>query len=136
MLQKEVVKRITSAPGSKVYGRLGVMLQCRFDSELLLEVGPEAFDPPPKVDSAVIRLWPAQSPPDIDDEVQFAAVVAQAFSQRRKTLRNSLKGMLDADAIEETGVSAGARPETLSVAQFARLANALGSAAIPSEADV
>jgi 16S rRNA (adenine1518-N6/adenine1519-N6)-dimethyltransferase len=123
MLQKEVVERIVAAPGSKTYGRLGVMLAASCRSELLFRVGRGAFQPPPAVDSAVVRLLPHDGDPfPIPDRGRFARVVASAFSMRRKTLRNSLRGIIDADGFAAAGIDAGRRPETLSPAEFARLA--------------
>ena len=124
MLQKEVVERMASKPGSKQYGRLSVMLQQRYNIEYLFTVPPGAFFPPPKVDSAIARLTPLSDVPHpVTNQDDFAKLVKQAFSQRRKTLRNTLKGLLDADQIESTGVQPSARAETLSIAQFAALAN-------------
>ncbi|MET0027263.1 MAG: 16S rRNA (adenine(1518)-N(6)/adenine(1519)-N(6))-dimethyltransferase RsmA [Candidatus Thiodiazotropha sp.] len=124
MLQKEVVERMAAGPGSKTYGRLSVMLQARARVQSLFHIGPGAFNPPPKVDSAFVRLQPIYPLPyEIDDWPTFSALVAQAFSQRRKTLRNSLRNMLPAEQIEATGLDPGIRPEQLSVAQFCQLAN-------------
>ena len=94
MLQKEVVDRMAAAPGSKDYGRLSVMLQWRYAIESVLEVGPQAFDPPPRVDSAVVRMLPLPAPPGVDAQV-LADLVRVAFSQRRKMLRNTLGRWLD-----------------------------------------
>ncbi len=125
MLQKEVVERMAAEPGGKVYGRLSVMLQAQCRVEHLFDVGPGAFRPAPKVDSSVVRLTPHAEPPVvISDYDRFAALVAQAFSQRRKTLRKSLQGMLTAEAIEGAGIDPMERPEQLSLAQFAALAGA------------
>ncbi|NCN44013.1 MAG: 16S rRNA (adenine(1518)-N(6)/adenine(1519)-N(6))-dimethyltransferase [Piscirickettsiaceae bacterium CG_4_10_14_3_um_filter_44_349] len=125
MLQKEVVKRITSQPGFKTYGRLSVMLQYACEVENLFMVGPENFDPPPKVDSAIIRLRPyKQKPFQADDEAAFGDLVRQAFSQKRKTLRNNLKGWLTLSQIEQCQLNPSARAETLSVKDFVTLANA------------
>ncbi len=123
MLQKEVVDRMAAAPGSKVYGRLSVMLQLACRVEPLFEVPPQAFRPPPKVDSAVVRLVPL--PPhelhDADPR-HVHAVVKAAFGQRRKTLSNALGQLLDADAIRRAEVDPRARAETLAPADFVRLA--------------
>ncbi len=123
MLQKEVVDRMAASPGSKVYGRLSVMLQAYCAVTHLFDVAPGAFRPPPKVDSAVVRLLPRR-PQDIgiDDRMRFANVVRAAFGQRRKTLRNALSGVVDSAAIQAAGVDPGARAEQLAVADFVRLA--------------
>jgi len=124
MLQKEVVERMASEPGSKLYGRLSVMLQQRYDIEYLFTVPPGAFFPPPKVDSAIARLTPLSdvSHP-VESQNDFAVIVKQAFSQRRKTLRNTLKSLLNTEQIESLGIQPSVRAETLSVAEFAALAN-------------
>ena len=123
MLQKEVVDRMAAAPDSKTYGRLSVMLQLRCTVEPLLKVPPGAFRPPPKVDSAVVRLTPlpASALPDVD----FAAIgniVRAAFGQRRKTLSNALSGVLDARAIVAAGIDPRARAEQLPPTDFVALA--------------
>lgn len=125
MLQKEVVDRMAAGPGSKVYGRLSVMLQayCRVDS--LFIVPPGAFRPPPKVDSAVARLVPHDpASVGINDHTRFAEVVRAAFGQRRKTLRNALNGVCTPEQFEIAGVRPDARAEQIEVAQFIALANA------------
>lgn len=123
MLQQEVVDRIVAKPGNKIYGRLTVMLAAACSSEALFRVGRGAFQPPPAVDSAFLRLIPHLAAPfPLPDPVRFARVVASAFSMRRKTLRNSLRGLVDPDAFEATGIAANRRPETLSPAEFAKLA--------------
>ncbi len=128
MLQKEVVERMAAGPGSKTYGRLSVMLQARCRVEMLFTIGPGAFTPSPKIDSAFVRLIPHQSPPcRIDDWTVFGQLVNQAFSQRRKTLRNSLRKLLDVEEIEAVGVDPGNRAEQLSLVEFANLANRLAS---------
>ncbi|GAB3378147.1 16S rRNA (adenine(1518)-N(6)/adenine(1519)-N(6))-dimethyltransferase RsmA [Lysobacter fragariae] len=129
MLQKEVVDRMAAGPGSKVYGRLGVMLQAYCEVTALFDVPPGAFRPPPKVDSAVVRLVP-RDPASIGivDPVRFASVVRDAFGQRRKTLRNALSQLCDAAAIEAAGIRPDARAEQIEVADFIRLANSLGAA--------
>lgn len=125
LLQLEVVERLAAAPGSKRYGRLSVMVQYRCRVDALFRVGPGAFRPPPKVDSAVVRLQPhAELPHPARDEALLARLVAQAFSQRRKTLGRALKGLLDAQDIAAAGVDPGRRAETLSVAEFVALADA------------
>ncbi|HET6588292.1 MAG TPA: 16S rRNA (adenine(1518)-N(6)/adenine(1519)-N(6))-dimethyltransferase RsmA [Oleiagrimonas sp.] len=128
MLQKEVVMRMAAAPGSKTYGRLSVMLQlaCRVDP--LFDVPPDAFNPPPRVDSAVVRLTPL--PPgqrlEVDDGC-LDAVVKAAFGQRRKTLSNALRQLLDADALREADIDPRARAETLPPEDFVRLARILAA---------
>ncbi len=126
MLQKEVVDRMAAGPGSKVYGRLSVMLQAYCGVTPLFDVPPEAFNPPPKVDSAVVRLVPR--PPaeiGITDPAMFTAVVRDAFGQRRKTLRNALSKLCDSAAIEAVGLRPDLRAEQIEVADFVRLANSL-----------
>ena len=126
MLQKEVVQRMAAVPNSPEYGRLTVMLQARFRVEKRFIVPPGAFRPAPKVESAVVRLTPlGAARPKIADESLFAQLVAAAFGQRRKTLRNALKHWASAAELERASIAAGARGETLSVTDFARLANAL-----------
>ncbi len=123
MLQKEVVARMAAEPGSRTYGRLTVMLAVHCRSEHLFDVGPGSFRPPPQVDSAVVRVVPhAVAPFAIADPARFAAVVAAAFGQRRKTLRNSVQGLVDAAGFEAAGIDPGRRAETLSPAEFAVLA--------------
>jgi 16S rRNA (adenine1518-N6/adenine1519-N6)-dimethyltransferase len=123
MLQKEVVARMAAVPDNKEYGRLTVMLAARCRVQRLLDVGPGAFHPPPRVHSALVRLVPHAEPPfAVGDAARFAAVVAAAFGQRRKTLRNSLAAVVDAAGFEACGIDAGRRAETLSPAEFARLA--------------
>ncbi len=128
MLQKEVVDRLAADPGSKAYGRLGIMLGCHLDVQPLFDVPPDAFDPPPEVNSAVVRLDPL--PPGtfrIDDERGLSALVARAFMQRRKTLRNALRELATADDLEAVGIDAGLRPEQVPVGDFVRLANHLAA---------
>ena len=126
MLQKEVVDRMAAGPGSKVYGRLSVMLQAYCTVTPLFKVPPGAFRPPPKVDSAVVRLVPrAPDSIGVADRSHFAHVVRAAFGQRRKTLRNALNGVADSAAIEAAGLDPGARAEQIEVAGFIRLANSL-----------
>jgi 16S rRNA (adenine1518-N6/adenine1519-N6)-dimethyltransferase len=125
MLQKEVVARLAARPGGKDYGRLSVMVQYRCAVESLFEVGPEAFSPPPKVDSAVVRMLPYSSlPHPACEPLLLEQVVQLSFAQRRKTLRNTLKPLLSAERIERAGIDPGRRPETLSVAEFVALADA------------
>ena len=131
MLQKEVVARMTAAPSTPEYGRLTVMLRATFAVERLFVVPPGAFRPPPKVDSAVARLTPLREhAPAIDDRARFAAIVAAAFSQRRKTLRNALGERVDAAQYARAGVDPQRRGETLSIDEFVALANA-GPGVIP-----
>jgi 16S rRNA (adenine1518-N6/adenine1519-N6)-dimethyltransferase len=123
MLQKEVVDRMAAEPGSKVYGRLSVMLQLACKVEPLFDVPPGAFRPPPKVDSAVVRLIPIapEARHDADPE-RLHNIVKAAFAQRRKTLSNALRQWMDADAIRQAEVDPKARAETLSPDDFVRLA--------------
>jgi len=128
MLQREVVARMTAKPATADYGRLTVMLQSRFAVTRLFTVPPGAFRPAPNVDSAVARLVPlADLRPRIDDEVLFARVVAAAFGQRRKTMRNALAAVADETALRDANVDPAARGETLSVEDFVRLANRLAA---------
>ncbi|MDE2460605.1 MAG: 16S rRNA (adenine(1518)-N(6)/adenine(1519)-N(6))-dimethyltransferase RsmA, partial [Gammaproteobacteria bacterium] len=123
MLQKEVVQRMAAKPGGKDYGRLTVMLAARCRVEPLFHIGSGAFTPAPKVESSFVRLTPHATPPfKIADQSRFAKIVNQAFSQRRKTLRNALRGLADEAAIRAAGLNPSARPETLSTGDYARLA--------------
>lgn len=123
MLQKEVVDRMAAEPGSKVYGRLSVMLQLACRVEPLFTVPPGAFRPPPKVDSAVVRLRPLAAHELHDaDPARLHAIVKAAFAQRRKTLANGLKQLMDSEAIRSADVDPKARAETLAPADFVRLA--------------
>lgn len=129
MLQKEVVDRMAAGPGSKVYGRLGVMLQAYCRVTPLFDVPPGCFRPPPKVDSAVVRLVPKpRAEIHVQDDVMFARVVRDAFGQRRKTLRNALSNLCDAPAIEAAGLDPSTRAEQVPVEGFVALANALARA--------
>ena len=121
MLQKEVIDRIAAAPGSGEYGRLTVMLAPWFETRHLFDVGPGAFTPAPRVWSAVAALK-VRREPAFPLPRAFARTVSAAFSHRRKTLRNALRSLLDAEAIVAAGIDPGVRPETLSPAQFAALA--------------
>ncbi|MEW5892887.1 MAG: 16S rRNA (adenine(1518)-N(6)/adenine(1519)-N(6))-dimethyltransferase RsmA [Pseudomonadota bacterium] len=126
MLQKEVVDRMAAEPDTPDYGRLSVMLQARFRIAKLFNVPPGAFRPPPKVDSAVVRLAPL--PPEAipyRNARSFAEVVARAFGQRRKTLRNTLKNLVAAEQLTALGIDPGRRGETLSVAEFAKISQLL-----------
>lgn len=124
MLQKEVVDRMAAAPGGKVYGRLSVMLQLACKVEPLLRVAPGAFRPPPKVESAVVRLTPL--PPDQRPDPALAhaidAVVRAAFNQRRKTLSNALRGLMDAAAIDAAGIDPRMRAENVAPRGYVALA--------------
>ena len=126
MLQKEVVDRLTAPQGSSHRGRLSVMVQYHCHTEKLMEVPPEAFNPAPKVDSAVVRLVPRACPWQADKPENLEKVVALAFSQRRKTLRNTLKNLFNSDQLEAAGVDPGDRAEQLGLQQFVELANRLG----------
>jgi 16S rRNA (adenine1518-N6/adenine1519-N6)-dimethyltransferase len=121
MLQKEVIDRIVAAPGSGEYGRLTVMLAPWFEARRLFDVGPGAFTPAPRVWSAVARLTVRRTPA-FEVPHAFARTVSAAFSQRRKTLRNAVRSLMDVEAIAAAGIDPGVRPETLSPAQFAALA--------------
>jgi 16S rRNA (adenine1518-N6/adenine1519-N6)-dimethyltransferase len=127
MLQKEVVDRMVAEPSTPDYGRLSVMLQYRFDMTKLFDVPPGAFRPPPRVDSAVVRMVPRPAA-DLGarDPARLAAIVTAAFGQRRKTLRNALANLLGPEEIGRAGIDPGARGETLSVDGFVRLANTPG----------
>jgi 16S rRNA (adenine1518-N6/adenine1519-N6)-dimethyltransferase len=124
MLQKEVVERMVAAPGSKVYGRLSVMLQWRYDMALLFVVPPTAFDPPPKVESAIVRMIP-KAEPLACDQATLEAVVMKAFSQRRKVIRNCLAGMFTEAQLIEAGVDPTLRPEAIGLERYVALANLL-----------
>lgn len=127
MLQKEVVDRMAAAPGSEHYGRLTVMLSPWVRVKPLFDIGPGAFRPPPRVVSTVVRLTPHEQPMPIGDPRHFASVVGAAFSQRRKTLRNSLKPFLDAEDIAAAGIDPGLRAEVLSPAEFVALSSRLSA---------
>lgn len=121
MLQKEVIDRIVAAPGSGDYGRLTVMLAPWMEATHLFDVGPGAFTPPPRVWSAVARLA-VRREPAFEVPEAFARTVSAAFSQRRKTLRNALRAIVDVSEIVAAGIDPGLRPEVLSPAEFARIA--------------
>lgn len=128
MLQKEVVDRLGAEPDTADYGRLSVMVQYRCQVDWLLGVPPEAFNPAPKVQSAVVKLTPWQkSPYNCDNEALLQRVVSTAFNQRRKTLRNCLKGLAEELDFEAVGISPSLRAEVLSVQQFVQLTNQLNS---------
>jgi 16S rRNA (adenine1518-N6/adenine1519-N6)-dimethyltransferase len=126
MLQREVVARMTAEPGTPDYGRLTVMLQARFAITRLFTVPPGAFRPPPKVESSVARLVPlGDARPRIADEALFARIVAAAFGQRRKTLRNALAPLVEENALRAVGIDPSVRGETLAVDDFVRLTNGI-----------
>ena len=124
MLQKEVVERMVAEPGTKAYSRLSVMLQWRYRMDLLFIVPPDAFDPPPKVDSAIVRMIPVANPLPCD-QATLEAVVQKAFSQRRKVIRNCLSGMFTEEQIIAAGVTPTDRPETVPLEGYVALANLL-----------
>ena len=126
MLQKEVVDRMVAAPGSPAYGRLSVMLQYRYAMEKLFAVPPEAFEPAPKVASAIVRMTPLPlaALPACDSAI-FSQVVGAAFGQRRKMLRNTLRSLIDEQALTLLGIKPTARAEELGVTDYVRISNAL-----------
>ncbi|WP_034295533.1 16S rRNA (adenine(1518)-N(6)/adenine(1519)-N(6))-dimethyltransferase RsmA [Herbaspirillum sp. RV1423] len=124
MLQKEVVERMVAEPGGKAFGRLSVMLQWRYHMELMFVVPPTAFDPPPRVDSAIVRMIPIPQPLECDQTL-LEEVVTKAFSQRRKVIRNCVAGLLTEADLIAAGVDPQARPEAVPTAQFVALANLL-----------
>ncbi|MCG8312965.1 MAG: 16S rRNA (adenine(1518)-N(6)/adenine(1519)-N(6))-dimethyltransferase RsmA [Pseudomonadales bacterium] len=122
MLQKEVVERLAAGVGDKAYGRLGIMVQYHCKVEPLFEVPPESFNPPPKVDSAIVRLSPyTEKPHTTRDPMLLQRVVADAFSMRRKTLRNALKNLVTEAAIDAAGINPSSRAEKVSLEQFIML---------------
>jgi len=124
MLQKEVVERLAASPGSKQYGRLSVMTQYYCRVEAVLNVSPEAFHPPPKVWSGIVRLTPYDALPCPCSNVSLLqTIVAKAFSMRRKTMRNALGGLLQADQLRALSIDPQSRPEMLSLEDYVRLAN-------------
>ena len=128
MLQKEVVERMVAMPSTPAYGRLSVMLQYHLAMEYLITVPPTSFEPAPKVESAFVRCVPHAILPFVaKDAALFAKVVLAAFGQRRKTLRNTLKGLLDDDGFAALNISAQLRAENLSVSQFVAISNYLGN---------
>ena len=128
MLQKEVVERMVAMPSTPAYGRLSVMLQYHLEMEYLITVPPTSFEPAPKVESAFVRCVPHAVLPFVaKDEALFAKVVLAAFGQRRKTLRNTLKSLLDDDGFAALNISAQLRAENLSVSQFVAISNYLGN---------
>ncbi|MDE2235388.1 MAG: 16S rRNA (adenine(1518)-N(6)/adenine(1519)-N(6))-dimethyltransferase RsmA [Gammaproteobacteria bacterium] len=126
MLQKEVVQRMAAAPGGREYGRLSVMLALHCRVEPLFSIGSGAFSPPPRVGSTFVRLIPhIRAPFPLANPERFARLVNQAFSRRRKTLRNALAGLANVAAMQKAGLDPTARPENLSAADFARLADSI-----------
>lgn len=127
MLQKEVVERMVAAPGGKAFGRLSVMLQWRYAMDMLFVVPPTAFDPPPRVESAIVRMIPLAQPLECD-AATLEQVVTKAFSQRRKVIRNCLAGMFSENQLIDAGIDPQLRPEAVPVAHFVALANRLSPA--------
>ena len=126
MLQKEVVDRIAAEPGTKAFGRLTIMLGCHFEAQALFDVPPDAFDPPPAVTSAIVRLRPLPAGQlEIDDPAMLKRLVATGFNQRRKTLRNSLKSMVEAIDFDVVGIDPTLRPEDIEIPLWVALANHL-----------
>ncbi|TBR43488.1 16S rRNA (adenine(1518)-N(6)/adenine(1519)-N(6))-dimethyltransferase RsmA [Marinomonas agarivorans] len=124
MLQKEVVDRLAARPGDSLYGRLSVMAQYYCQVDFLFIVGPESFDPAPKVDSAIVRMRPHKEKPYLAHSFDtLEKVVRIGFQQRRKTLRNNYKGVLDSTDFDTLEIDAGLRPERLDVSDFVRIAN-------------
>jgi 16S rRNA (adenine1518-N6/adenine1519-N6)-dimethyltransferase len=129
LLQREVVERLIAPPGGGDYGRLTVMVRLACESEKLFDVGAGAFRPAPRVRSAMVRLRVRREPEvQLADLPTFRRLVSHLFSQRRKTLRNSLRGQLSESALEDLGIDPNARPQTLDVAAFAALAKVVHSA--------
>ena len=129
MLQKEVVDRMAAEPGSKKYGRLSIMLGCYLDIDALFDVDRLAFDPPPAVTSAVVRLRPKTGDDtyDIKDEQYLTQLVATAFSQRRKTVRNALKKLVSEEELESLRIDPALRPENIRVSDWVALANRMAT---------
>jgi 16S rRNA (adenine1518-N6/adenine1519-N6)-dimethyltransferase len=126
MLQKEVVDRITANPNDEAYGRLSIMVQYHCKAIALFEVPPTAFYPPPQVDSKIIRLVPHTQIPHLARDYQhFTAIVREAFSHRRKTLRNSLKEMMSDEKWQHIGIDSQRRPEELGVEEYVKISNCL-----------
>lgn len=123
MLQKEVALRLSAIPGNKNYGRLSVMAAVHLSCECLFDVPPSAFNPPPKVESTVVRLTLRQDTPEIANPDRLSLIVKLAFSQRRKTLRNSLESVLSNDHFEKSEIDSSLRAENLSLDQFIQLSN-------------
>ncbi|MFH0341344.1 MAG: 16S rRNA (adenine(1518)-N(6)/adenine(1519)-N(6))-dimethyltransferase RsmA [Chromatiales bacterium] len=127
MLQREVAERITTSPGTRQYGRLSVMVQYLCESEILFDVPPAAFDPLPKVYSSVLRLAPRRTPLPVADRNLFDDLVRKAFSLRRKTLRNALKGWVDESVLRSAGIDPDSRAETLAPSDYVRLSNVVAA---------
>lgn len=126
MLQKEVVERLASSPNTSAYGRLGIMAQYYCKVEPLFVVKPGSFNPPPKVDSAIVRLSPYDELPYPSKDIKmFERVVREAFNMRRKTIRNTLKNLATAEQLEGIGIDTGLRPENLSLPDYVKIANCL-----------
>jgi 16S rRNA (adenine1518-N6/adenine1519-N6)-dimethyltransferase len=127
MFQKEVAERIVAAPGTKAYGRLSVISQWRCEVEIALKLNPSAFTPPPKVESAVVDFVPRKMLSPMCDVKVLGRVTGAAFGQRRKMLRSTLKGVTERPEalLEQLGIAGDRRGETLSVAEFARIAAAI-----------
>jgi len=126
MLQKEVVDRMAAGPGDSAYGRLGIMVQYHCKVESLFKVPPTAFDPQPKVDSAIVRLTPYDTlPTPAIDHKQLSSLVTTAFNQRRKTIRNNLKKLISGEQLEALGIDPGLRPENLSLENFVSISDTL-----------
>jgi 16S rRNA (adenine1518-N6/adenine1519-N6)-dimethyltransferase len=129
MLQKEVVDRMAAGPGSKTYGRLGIMLGCHLSVESLFDVDKSAFDPPPEVTSAVVRLDPLPADAfNIQDAALLSTLVTNAFMKRRKTIRNALRELAEIADLEAAGIDPGLRPEQISIAKYVELSNHLAGA--------
>ncbi|MEZ5471206.1 MAG: 16S rRNA (adenine(1518)-N(6)/adenine(1519)-N(6))-dimethyltransferase RsmA [Marinicella sp.] len=121
MLQKEVVQRICAEPGQKLFGRLSVMMQHRFDCSSHLDIPPTAFIPQPKVDSQIVQLIPKEKPTEVPLK-NLELLVKQAFAMRRKTIRNNLKKIITDEQLQQAGIDPGQRPETINVSQYEQLA--------------
>jgi 16S rRNA (adenine1518-N6/adenine1519-N6)-dimethyltransferase len=135
MLQKEVVDRMAAEPGSKAFGRLTIMLGCYLDIDALFDVDRLSFDPPPAVTSAVVRLRPKpDASVQIDDSQLLASLVAAAFSQRRKTLRNALKAHATEEDLQALDIDPGLRPENIAISDWVALANYLAAKNSPTNA--
>jgi 16S rRNA (adenine1518-N6/adenine1519-N6)-dimethyltransferase len=128
MLQKEVVDRLAASPGDKNYGRLSVMVQYYSSVQPLFSVPSTAFRPVPKVESAIVRLLPYSQPPHPANDLELLTrLVSASFQQRRKTMRNTLKYMLDATQLEQLDIDISLRPQNLSVVDFVHLSNQIGA---------